>query len=151
MLFPCSLNVVSFTFRSRLLFSVEFLGGFLSPDLIYHYWSLDLLNSQRCFVLNQDLALAQTPLPVFRHWSRHAPQDMLDSPSLLPGVMHSDLGAHAFLLAGLSYCSNSTSRTSQDYGYTVFIYWLSPQMESGYRTQLLRTSTAVLTSRSASL
>lgn len=122
-------------FRPRLLFSVHFLGAFLSPDIIYHYWSLDLLNSRWCFVLNQDLALAQTPLFLFsRHWSRRAPQDMLDSPSLLPGVMHSDLGAHAFLLAGLSYCPNSTWRTSQDYGYTVSIgphLWWSQGIERG--------------------
>lgn len=121
MLFPCSLSVVYFTFRPQLLFLVEFLGAFLSPDIIYHCWSLDLLNSQWCFVLNQDLAPAQTPLPVFPSLVQTRSTGYAGLPITVTWVMHSDLGAHAFLLTELSYCPNSTSRTSQDSGYTVFI------------------------------
>lgn len=69
--------MVCFRFRPQLLLPLALLGASLVSDLIHLYWSLDLLNSQSCFVLNQVHVLAQTPLPVYLSC---ALQEMLDPP-----------------------------------------------------------------------
>lgn len=98
---------------------MEFLGAFLSPDIIYHYWSLDLLNSQRCFVLNQDLALAQTPLPVFPSLVQTRSTGYAGLPTWEP-----------MLFSWLDFLTVLTAHQGQvkTMDTQSLFYWLSPQM-----------------------